>query len=114
VPDITAARPAAGAPIESSWGGQVHDSLEGLQTGQVSSTGPATAGASYDVNVVFPRPYASVPRVVATIAWNTTFYLAIVFGTSTTGFTLRFTRKDNATFTNVAHLADWIAVGTPA
>lgn len=67
MPDITAARPAAGAVVESSWGQQVHDLVESNGvlgraefTAPVSITGTTEAAA----NVVVTAP----PVVLAAAA----------------------------------------------
>jgi hypothetical protein len=59
MPDITAARPTAGAPIESAWGGQVHDALESI-LGARQASGPT---ASYQVPY---NVFTAVPQLVLT------------------------------------------------
>ena len=63
-------RPTSGAPIETTWGDVVHDSIaaQDLQAGTVSITLNGTGAAT--ATVTFPRPFASPPVVVATAYSN--------------------------------------------
>lgn len=64
--DIAAARPASGEPIASAWGGEVHDQLEGMQTGTLAVSASGTSGAAEGVaRVTFAKPYATPPIVFA-------------------------------------------------
>ena len=115
MPDITAARPVSGAPIESAWGGQVHDQLEGVQGGQMTAASGATSITSWTGTVTFPRPYTAPPVVVATVgAWGTTFYMCIIQSITATNFVLLFVRRDGAAVSNITAVANWLAMGTPA
>lgn len=110
MPDIAAARPTAGAPIESAWGGQVHDAVESIQYGTVNVSG-ITSSASSTVPVVFPRPYASTPVIVATCASN-----VVNIGMSApsaTGVSFNGRRTDGSG-TATAQDVGWIAVGVLA
>jgi len=72
MPNIVAARPVAGQPIETAWGDQVHDAIEGLPTLQFGIANvPAGVG---NVTVTLPAqintalPYA----ILATVVRNAT------------------------------------------
>ena len=114
MPDITAGRPIAGAPIETAWGDQVHDAIEGLQAGfvDIAISGAASATAL----VTFPRAYSAPPIVV--VAGNSVTAGVVAKLSSTTPPTA-------TAFTAVAqHVAGtsgtwtvrvyWMALGTPA
>lgn len=111
MPDIAATKPVAGAPIESAWGGQVHDSIEGIQSGQATVT--VTNLQNGDQAVTFPRAYATPPIVVACVTTSTNLYYGTVNGITTTGFTLRATHRDGAVRSDSVNM-HWIAIGTPA
>ena len=115
MPDITAARPVAGAPIESTWGGQVHDNVEGIQTGSVVVT---LTGASNGTAVVtFPRAYTAPPKVFLTIAATTSNTMAHCWvpsaGVTTTQLNIAAGRDDSTTVTS-SITVNWLAIGTPA
>src|SRR5262245_26974088 len=107
MPDIAAARPVAGAPIETGWGDEVHDGVECVQFGTVSVTG-MTNSVTGSTAVVFPRPYATVPTVFTSCA-----SVAVQSGwgsLTTTGFNVTGRRNDgNATATTQSF--GWMAVG---
>lgn len=113
--DIAAARPTAGAPIESTWGGQVHDLVEGIQAGFVDVT--LTGAASGTVLVPFPRAYVTPPIVVVTGNSGGTAGLVAKTSATTPPTTAAFTAVvqhvagTTGTWTVRVH---WMAVGTPA
>lgn len=114
MPDITAARPAAGAPVESAWGGQVHDALEGLQWGviNITFTGGTANGAG---TVTYPRPYVSAPSFLVTMNVGSDIFVIRTSGPSTTACTISVSKKDGSnqgTTTTVP--VSWLALGTPA
>jgi len=115
VPDITAARPTAGAPIESAWGDQVHDMLEGIQVGTVNIV--VSAASTGTAVVTFPRAYATPPRVFVSVQPPSSATQAHAWitgaGVSTTGFTASTGRDDGQTFSGTA-IVHWLAIGTPA
>jgi len=108
MPDITAAKPAAGQPIETAWGTQVHDQIEGVQAGKASCT--LSAATSGTVAVTFPRAYTVAPIVVATAVLNGNVW-ANVASITTTGCTL-IGRSPTAATTTFD--INWVAIGTPA
>lgn len=108
--DIAAQRPAAGAPIESAWGGQVHDNIEGIQVGIVTLTG-ATSSASAVANVVFPRAYASPPQVI--LGMTSPLVGAAADTITATGFRALSRRLDGVATAFTGNYC-WIAVGTLA
>lgn len=111
MPDIAAQRPAAGAPIESAWGAQVHDAVEGIQHGTVSIT--VSTGAVGTSVVTFPRPYAVKPNAtaIAEIGISAKPSVAITGITATT-LQLSISRGDGVASGNVT--VHWIAIGTLA
>lgn len=110
MPDITATRPAAGAPIESAWGGQVHDMLEGLQYGKFTLTWTNSAVSDLPT-ITFPRAYAAAPIMVAIV--NQANVAAFLRQVTATTFQVqaRDVRETLGSFSADCH---WIAVGTPA
>jgi len=111
VPDITAARPTSGTPIETAWGDQVHDALEGLQSGNASVVFASTAVAV--LRVTFPRAYTVPPVVVVTpISTGGTHYGYVGAVTTTYADVGIATRTGTAVSGTV--VACWIATGTPA
>jgi len=114
MPDITATRPASGEPIATAWGDQVHDAIEGIQTGTVSVN--ITAGpTSWTVPVTFTRTYAVAPVAVATISSGSLVFWCSVENITTTGMTVRVTRKDEtAQGATTTQVVQWVAIGAPA
>jgi hypothetical protein len=111
MPDITAVKPVAGAPIESAWGGQVHDALEGIQTGSVTGLAALSGNSGSSHTLTFPRAYAT-PPVVMVMAESNGYNASAVATVTTTTCTVRLY---NPTATNQASLAyRWVAIGTPA
>lgn len=110
MPDIAAARPVSGAPIESAWGQQVHDQLEGLQSGVATLAG-ITNTSTVTIAVTFPRPYVA-PPVIALITGSVVVHPAYSNLTAT-GVTLTARRTDGAAGATTQPIY-WIAVGTPA
>lgn len=111
MPDIAAARPVSGAPIETSWGQQAHDAIEGIQYGNVNLGPFNTTTQSPAVVVTFPRPYATPPIVVVTIASNVC--QARFSAVTTTSVTLDAKRNDGSA-TMTTQNCSWVAIGTPA
>ena len=58
------ARPVSGAPIDSAWGGVVHDAIvaQDIQHGKASVV--LTAASEVGFTVTFARPFAAAPDVV--------------------------------------------------
>ena len=111
MPDIVSARPVSGQPVASAWGDEVHDQLEGIQTGKAGLAG-VTSSVFPTAAIVFPRAYAVPPVVLLT-----TQYAAVSVGFSvlptTAGFTLVGARNDgNASALSVE--VHWVAIGKPA
>jgi hypothetical protein len=110
MPDITAGRPVSGAPIETGWGTQVHDAVEGIQVGGVVISG-ATSTVEGSTAVVFPRPYVTAPTILIT---SPSTAVGVRAGSITaTGFTASAKRNDGSS-TAYSGTYPWIAVGTPA
>ena len=55
MPDIASARPVAGAPIETAWGTDMHDAVEGVQAGKANAVFSAATAVAIDI--VFPRAF---------------------------------------------------------
>lgn len=104
------ARPIAGAPIETAWGDVAHDSIvaQDVQAGTVNVT--LTAQNANAAPVVFARPFASAPIVVASANVGSGTLFAIVDTVTASGFNARLVRKDEAT-TTVTAAVGWIAYG---
>ena len=110
--DITAQKPVSGAPIESGWGAEIHDAIEGIQYGRNS----VVFAAASDANLVitFPRAYASTPAVIVSLDAGVTRALvgkATAVGTS--GFTFQGQHTSGGTASGSVNFS-WIAIGTPA
>lgn len=112
MPDISAARPIAGAPIETAWGDEIHDQLEGLQAGTVPLT--VTAVARYDYTLTFPRAYAAAPTVIVGVVGGNTNLVGLVGLPSTTQVVIGVFRRDGANLTAGSVTITWLAIGTPA
>lgn len=110
MPDITATRPVSGAPIETGWGTQVHDLLEGIQAG--AATVPT--GATPSIAVTFPRAYTAPPIVVVGFQDPSSALIQLyAVSVTTTGFVMTARRTDAASIGS-ATATTWIAIGTPA
>lgn len=110
MPDLTATRPASGAPIESGWGTQVHDAVESIQYGVASVTG-ITSSASGTTTITFPRAYVAPPIIVTTCGSN-------VVNIGLTGLTATGVgfngRRTDGSGTATTQDVNWIAIGTLA
>ena len=109
MPDIAATRPATDEPVDTAWGQQIHDAVEGIQTGKVSMVG-LNNSTVINVVVTFPRAYTVAPHVVCVTA--SPACIAGAVGVTTTGFTLAGYRLQTGGSTTQD--AYWIANGTPA
>jgi hypothetical protein len=109
------ARPVSGVPIESAWGQVAHDTAVAMdvQAGDIAVA--VNAAVSGTAQVVFPRPFASPPIVVACYRDTNTAYIAFVNGAPTaTACSVGLTSKTaGATFTDTRRVA-WIAYGPRA
>jgi 3-oxoacyl-(acyl-carrier-protein) synthase len=113
--DITSTRPASGAPIATAWGAEIHDAIEGIQSGTASIVFAGGSNASADLTVTFPRAYAAPPAVVASPQVTSTAYVANIKAVTATGFTLAMSHKDAGSNISAVTLpCHWIAIGTPA
>ena len=108
MPDISATRPATGAPIDTPWGQQVHDMLEGIQTGTVMV--PVSASVSGTITVTFPRAYTAPPIGIVSSGLNT-YNASATTNTTAIVIVLREVRETSATTSVLVH---WMAIGTPA
>ena len=108
-------RPTSGAPIETAWGDVAHDTIvaEDLQAG---FTDVVCNGINTDKAIVFPRPFASAPVVVATgdAAAHGSAVAKIVVGSITaTGFTARIASTAGVTVAGTIRYG-WMAYGPRA
>ena len=110
MPDITAARPVSGASIETAWGTQVHDLIEGIQSGQ--ATANLSSSSAVDVTVTFPRAYTAPPAVMVCTSGTAT-YLASAKTITTTSFVCSVFHRD-ATAATASAVFLWLAVGSAA
>lgn len=105
MPDIAAARPVAGQPIETAWGQQVHDAIEGLAavlTGTDSVTAATFTGS-------FSRAFAAPPTIVATVNQGAGV-ITVTASRTTTEYTFEVQNNDGSTPGGC--LVHWIAIGT--
>ena len=114
---VVPARPTAGAPIDSTWGGVAHDTAVGqdIQTGSASVS---LAGSSQgSVVVTFPRPFASSPAVSALTISPAGASLGLITqasAVSATAVTLRLATASGANLTAGPFSVSWIAIGPRA
>jgi hypothetical protein len=103
--------PNSGEVVATSWGASVAQAHNGIQAGTVSAV--LANVNTITVPVVFVRPYAAAPIVVASPAFGQATWIANVEAITTTGFNLRVSHKDTGNF-NATIPANWIAVGVAA
>lgn len=114
---VVPARPVAGAPIETAWGDVVHDTVVALdvQVGRANVTvNNSTQGS---LAIVYPRPFASPPTVVAMIVESNSGpglagHVQTPGGGTALGTTLRV--SGFAANLTVTLPVDWIAIGPRA
>jgi hypothetical protein len=111
MPDIGAARPVAGAPIETAWGQQAHDLIEGVQAG-VGTVAFSNSSLSATFTITFPRPYLT-PPIVLVSSQHVHYTAATMTAPTTTSVTGQMRRGDGSSQTGTLGFA-WIAIGTPA
>jgi len=104
-------RPNSGETILSSWGVQVTDAHNGIQSGSQNVTLANVAGAA--TTITFPRPYASPPAVVAIVAAGSIGYFAYAVAATTTSVSIGAAHRDGS-LSSVTLLLYWIAIGIPA
>jgi hypothetical protein len=110
-------RPADNAPVDTAWGDVVHDTIvaNDVQSGVINMVFAASA-VGPTVVVTFPRPFASVPIVVATAggvsAGGTNVNVGITALTTTT-VSLQG-REVRETAISVTLPCQWIAIGPRA
>ena len=107
-------RPTSGAPIETAWGDVAHDTIvaQDLQAGTAVTPATGSGVDNSSIAVVFPRPFAAPPIVVATSQSN-----GFVVGASaitTTGFTLNNANKSAGGGSLGARTNSWMAYGPRA
>jgi hypothetical protein len=107
------ARPVSGNVVDSAWGQVAHDTAvaQDVQAGTLSAV--FSAASSVIVALVFPRPFASPPVVVAAGAANNATIIATVGGVTATGCNVIASNRDAASTTGTFAVA-WMAYGPRA
>lgn len=107
------ARPIAGAPLESAWGQVAHDAVvaQDIQTGIGQVT--FVASQTQQVVVVFPRPFASPPTVMANITTANRLWNVGVAAVTTTQMVVTVGHVDNVSSNSVVGFT-WLAYGPRA
>jgi len=105
------ATPVAGDVVLSSWGAQVAAAHNGIQAGSVNVSGTTQSGSAA---VVFPRPYAAPPIVVAVQASGALTHFAVVTAITASGFTALLEHRDGTASTFGPIAVAWVAIGVPA
>jgi hypothetical protein len=112
MPQISAARPTAGQPIETAWGDQVHDAVEAtpdILHERSAITGNGTAEAQ--IVVAFGRAYAAVPTVTATMhSFDGNIYIVDIAAVDTVSVTLRAFNRSGANWSSLNSI-HWQAAG---
>jgi len=109
--------PAAGEPIAEAWGDVVHDSIVAMDLQSGSATATVTAGTNAaNVTVVFSRPFASAPNVIATVGpMVSNVFVCNVVSISATQVVLNALRKDETNQgSSVGIPVQWFAYGPRA
>lgn len=111
MPDITANKPTAGAPVESAWGGQVHDMLEGFQCGTVTLN--ISNDSKGEQVITLPRPYVGPATAVFVTAGPGNGYAWIgAYTDNVTGVTLKILGFHRAAAPSTVTLTlSWMAWG---
>lgn len=111
MPDIAATKPADGAPIDTAWGQQVHDAIEGIQSGSASVVFTASP-TSAELTVTFPRAFIGGPIQVLITPHSENYAICLSQGTgvTTANFKVkgRYIPGTNAT---VSMGFFWLAIG---
>jgi hypothetical protein len=107
------ARPASGAPIDSVWGGVVHDEVvaQDIQAGTVSVV--AANVPSVCVQVTFPRPFAAPPIVMVTQNGGASGWYSYSSTVTATGFPLCIALRTGVAG-SVTVPCSWVAIGPRA
>jgi hypothetical protein len=105
--------PAAGEPIAEAWGDVVHEQVVAQDIQSGAATVQCNAATAATLIVVFPRPFAAIPKVVATVNIGTTFWICMITSKTATQMSIQVTRKDGATATATV-ICDWMAIGPRA
>lgn len=106
--------PAAGEPIAEAWGDVVHDSIVAMdiQVGEAVTPSTASGVDTSNVSVVFPRPFATPPIVLA--GSKSGSFIAVASNITTGGFTLTNSFRTQGTGSHGARTNQWIAYGPRA
>lgn len=102
-------RPGSGAAIESAWGQVAHDTAVAMDL----QAGLASIPASNTLTLTFPRPFASPPNVVATVAHGTRTY-TVMLGAVTATTAILISSSMSSGVPGVAIPVQWMAYGPRA
>jgi len=108
------AAPTAGEPIAEAWGDVVHDSIVAMDMQAGDNPVAVAAAVSGQTVVTFPRPFAAVPIVVASMRSTSVAYIAMVSAVTTTQVTLVMSHKTAGTSFTDTRSVSWIAYGPRA
>lgn len=108
-------RPAGGAVVEAVWGDVVHDTIvaNDLQAGS-AIVSFAAGGSQGSTVVTFPRPFAAIPAVTATLQSSGGASLPMITQITTitaTAVTLRLAIASGTVASATSISVSWIAVG---
>lgn len=107
-------KPVSGAAIETAWGAVAHDTAvaQDIQAGVAAIV--QSAVARFDYALVFPRPFAAAPAVVAMCLGGSVTLVSGVALATTTGITLSLFKRDGTNLAAGTSTVYWIAIGPRA
>lgn len=104
--DIAAARPVAGQPIETAWGQNVHDAIEGAPVVTFGTVSIDLAAGIGTAVVQFGVVYATAHSVTATARVSSDTVIVTTFGGSGADTGIRVANGGAGPM-----IVEWIAVG---
>lgn len=106
--------PTAGEPIAEAWGDVVHDAVVAMDLQYGTAITPATGSGvdTSNVSVVFPRPFASAPMVLA--GSQAGGFIAVASSITPTGFTLTNSNRVQGAGSIGQRINTWFAYGPRA
>jgi hypothetical protein len=108
------AAPTAGEPIAEAWGDVVHDAVvaQDIQAGNGTVVWAASS-ISNNLTVIFPRPFAAPPIVVAS-GGHAHYSVSVVAGSITATQCVLQGRRTDGTSQSVSIVCPWVAYGPRA